>query len=157
MARDIVPLDPDEGTCPWCGNPVLIGRQLAVYEDGDSIQITGLSKGQRPIKRPPYLPTSTTIGQIKKAVAKAPPKRRKCGDSILTKSYFYIKGQDGKRKRQTISARRSCGERAVGLCRTCNTPLCEEHMAKHGRQEHILHYYAASTEAIRQKAYHPKE
>jgi hypothetical protein len=159
MARDIVPLDPDKATCPWCNNPVLIGRQLAVYEDGDDLQITGLSKGtyNRTIKSPPYPPTSTTIEQVKDAVAKAPPKRVKCGEHTPAKGCFYATSKDGKRKRVTVTGRRSCGNRAVGLCLTCNTPLCGQHMAKHGRAEHILHYHVASVQAIRQKTYIPKE
>lgn len=44
MARDIVPLDPWQDKCPWCGKPILVDHQLAVYDDGESEQFVGLRR-----------------------------------------------------------------------------------------------------------------
>ena len=46
MARDIIPLEPWADKCPWCGKPILVEHQLAVYDDGESEQLAGLRKGK---------------------------------------------------------------------------------------------------------------
>ena len=48
MAQDVVPLEPWKDKCPWCGRPILIKRQLVVYEDdSDYIQFVGLAKNEQ--------------------------------------------------------------------------------------------------------------
>ena len=46
MAQDVVPLDPWEDKCPWCEKPILVGHQLAIYEDGSAEQFIGLRQGE---------------------------------------------------------------------------------------------------------------
>ena len=46
MAKDIILMPAERGTCPWCKKPVRIQYQVAVYDGYDSVQILGLEKGR---------------------------------------------------------------------------------------------------------------
>lgn len=44
MAKDIIALDPWKSKCPWCGKPILVEHQLAIYEGSESEQFLGLER-----------------------------------------------------------------------------------------------------------------